>query len=357
MVVDFLRSCHIGQFRFFANRPDILTTGRFYFAADDAPHYPGLHNFFASVWTADQYSRPLNPLLGEQFDGPKIYSKGALWVPLPPAVHLGSPQCIQFGEVYPLAPIDRTMPGGIDSRCYEAGGEPVPVQPPGGMLCWFKPETLPDLDDGEPLAKWTDSSGFNRHISQPAAARQPTLLRAAPNWDKAVRLFTSGATPHTLLFTPLRAEDDPTHDLGTEYTCYFVATTRGSLSLVCGPAWTGPQFLTGGVLGCLAEQVSTSTDLDTVTYAFDRMDQDGFIWSVRRSGGVVVLEVNSRPINTASIDPAGVAKIEGLAAYPIPGAASRRETWLYEAMVYPYRLGEGDHRHVMDYLVEKYQIF
>lgn len=56
--------------------------------------------------------------MGEVTDQKHVYSAGVGADPIPPAGIIGSAECIQQGETWPLPVIDRTFEMGWDSRCY-----------------------------------------------------------------------------------------------------------------------------------------------------------------------------------------------------------------------------------------------
>jgi len=120
--VEWLRSCYRGKWRLFKDRPDIVTAGRYVFA-DGKPHYPGVHNLGSANWMADEGVRPAGALGEVAYDG---WDNGMSAVALPPAGRIGDEGCIADGERWPLPVIDRTFPGGWDSRCWLL---PLPMPP------------------------------------------------------------------------------------------------------------------------------------------------------------------------------------------------------------------------------------
>ncbi len=97
------------------------------FRPANTPHYPGLHNLGSRNWTTDERDPP--PALGETDFAPRPYDKGAIRAGHPPAILLGTADCIANGDTLPLPVFvpPRTFPGGFDSRIYTAAGLPIPL--------------------------------------------------------------------------------------------------------------------------------------------------------------------------------------------------------------------------------------
>lgn len=110
----------------FRNSP-LAVRGRYVFRPANTPHYPGLHNLGSRNWTTDE--REPWPALGETPFDPRPYDKGAIRAGNPPAILLGTADCIANGETLPLPAFvpPRTFPGGFDSRIYTAAGLPIPL--------------------------------------------------------------------------------------------------------------------------------------------------------------------------------------------------------------------------------------
>jgi hypothetical protein len=131
-VVDFVRSCYEGEWRLFADHPELKTKGRYVFAPDDTRHYPFPHNFGSRNWVTDERD-PL-PLLGDVTEGRAAYSNGQPEGPIPGAAYLGTPDCIRYGESWPLPVIERDLTTGFDSRC--------PQRP---LVAVVQPRPFPDV--------------------------------------------------------------------------------------------------------------------------------------------------------------------------------------------------------------------
>ncbi len=124
--VEWLRSCYSSEWRLFKGSP-VAVKGRYFFAKQGTPHYPGWHNLGSRNWTSDE--RDPWPELGETATTQRPYSKGELRAGVPPAIRVGTADCIANGETLPLPVIvpPRTFIAGIDSRCYVAAGMPLPL--------------------------------------------------------------------------------------------------------------------------------------------------------------------------------------------------------------------------------------
>lgn len=104
--MDVLRSCYTSFWHVFRDS-ETLTKGRYYFAPNDFPTYPGVHIFGSRNWTSELYERGGEPLLGE-WAGPQEWSNGIRPKPMPLPILVGNADCIEQGELKP--PIPAPMP-------------------------------------------------------------------------------------------------------------------------------------------------------------------------------------------------------------------------------------------------------
>lgn len=95
--MEWLRSCYTSQWRLYRDRPDILTTGTYVRCPDSRPCYPGFHNVGSRNWTSDEHGD--QPSLGEDPDVRQIWTNGEPPANFPPAILLGSVDCVASGEV------------------------------------------------------------------------------------------------------------------------------------------------------------------------------------------------------------------------------------------------------------------
>jgi len=121
--VDWLRSCHSGTFRFYANNLSIRTRGRFYFTAPDAPFLPFPHDFGSATWRVGDEAPPLH--VGEDDTLQMPWSPGRLGVRFPPLTPVGSRAEFSGSLTWPFAEPDRTSILGVDSRCWTNVNEPL----------------------------------------------------------------------------------------------------------------------------------------------------------------------------------------------------------------------------------------
>lgn len=121
--VEWSRSCFTSSWRLFRNRPDVLTSGRFFFAPDDTPFYPGAHLFFSRDWVSDEIGEDW---LGEVKGASRRYSKGSLGLPHPPPILVGERRCIAEGDTFPPDQGGSLLARGINSRCWTDAGLPFP---------------------------------------------------------------------------------------------------------------------------------------------------------------------------------------------------------------------------------------
>src|SRR5712664_638455 len=128
-VVDFVRSCSKGFWRFFPNRPDLLTEGFLYYAKHDTPSIQSPHSFGSASWNKDGMVYPVYPT-GQLHQAGTSWWDGRAPEPLPPDQQIFSDQA--FGEdlTYPQGtPVETRY--GFDKRCFliEAGGVVVDLDP------------------------------------------------------------------------------------------------------------------------------------------------------------------------------------------------------------------------------------
>jgi len=132
-VVDVLRSCHTGRWRFYKNRPDIITSGRFYFAHPDAPCLPYPHDFYSATWTVGDERDPLST--GPIQEPPGAWNQGELDISFPPGTPFGT--WSQFAEelTFPEEINGSQLRAGIPTSCWTSVGQPfVPADDVSNIL-------------------------------------------------------------------------------------------------------------------------------------------------------------------------------------------------------------------------------
>lgn len=121
LVVEFVRSCHSGFWRFFAARPDVITPGRYFFVNDKTPHLSDFHYFGCEDWREGDWPRVEGHTHPVQLGNDKslgwYWDNGKAPALAVPARSVGRPD--QFDESQPFpVPTEIKLIGGIDSRCY-----------------------------------------------------------------------------------------------------------------------------------------------------------------------------------------------------------------------------------------------
>jgi hypothetical protein len=340
--VDWIRSCYSSQWQLLRGGPP--TRGYYYYCPPGTPHYPGLHLIGSRNWTRGDPARG-TPLIGE-WDGPQRYSRGSLPVPPPPAVVLGSADCIALGDTYPLPMVDRTLPYGIDSRCYSSGSAPVDHVPPLDMLVWLRPDSIALTPDGQQLTRWPDSGRLGNDAVIQGQLRPTPVVRAAGlagltdvRCDGRDRLGWAGLP------------------LGAVHTAYVV----GTLGAQAGPGGYGP-----GVISLVQQADSLLGTLQSGTYYHDTgvlaLDltsvppDSAQLWWYRRTLADVTL---GRGV-TSLVVAVGMAPVtpvlSAVGVVIAPGYATAGRCWVSEVLVYDRALSDQEHAAVVGYLRQRYGV-
>lgn len=87
--VDWLRSCYSSEWRL-GDDSTILTPGRYVFAPENQPFYPGFHCFWARIWTTDDWGDS-PPQMGESLSALQRWYNGATPEVFPNAVQIHAP--------------------------------------------------------------------------------------------------------------------------------------------------------------------------------------------------------------------------------------------------------------------------
>lgn len=115
MAVEWVRSCYRSTWRLFKNSLE-ETAGRYYFRPEGTPHLPVPHFFGSRNWTTEEAFT--DSTRGETDLTPRPWENGAVPAQVPLVQLVGSKLCFEQGEEFPHAQVQRTLPDGIDSRCY-----------------------------------------------------------------------------------------------------------------------------------------------------------------------------------------------------------------------------------------------
>jgi len=351
MVVDWARSCYRGSWRLFANRPDILTPGRFYFAEEDiTPYYPGFHNFTNADWTFNAEEPYVPPALGEDRSLRRGYSKGGLGIPRPRAIFLGTEDCLKNGETNYPAP-DRLIPGGVDAKCYPA--ESVPVAPMAGMLFWHIPEELIAGPEGAPVAGWIDASGNRNTLSQLAGLLRPGVTLGLLGGfnavvfqrDPSVRQTLQWGLQPDLSFLPL--------NLGNSYAVYVVGTLTGPQGYQTGPSIDGGLGPTRSVLTAADVQTRAFVGTSSVAAATGFAPLEPHIWYCRRTADVLEIGTELGPLTVGNV-PAFVPATAGAVGVDTRPGPVGRSTAVSEILGYNRAIDVVNHQGIIYYLRSKF---
>ncbi|MFY0591898.1 Calx-beta domain-containing protein [Roseivirga sp.] len=83
--------------------------------------------------------------------------------------------------------------GAINEFTYTILDDPIGYLGPGGignsntLVLWLKPESLMELENGDPVSSWTDASGNENTLTQSITSSQPTLIENSVNGWPSVR--------------------------------------------------------------------------------------------------------------------------------------------------------------------------
>lgn len=305
MVVDVLRSAKSGIWRLFADRPDILTRGRYYFVPDDTPHYPGWHHLWSGDWTRNVDWPEDAPALGAATDLPTAWTRGELGTDLPPSVALGGKDCIQSGDKYPPEEVGRRLIAGVDSRCWSSQGMPVPDQIP---RLWCVDAGIVPQSDGAAVVRWRDDSVYRLDavtVSQPTAPTVAvfeghTWLASAGPWS--VRPLS--ALPF--------GRDFGFHCVAR--VLHFFEPAPAAVSLCAFEVPSAPVIIT-------PTQVITWPSLGGQRIMSNPVGYTGtHLWSLRREDGALTVYLDGALIGSFSTDPIAAYRLVycgGIITFPV----------------------------------------
>lgn len=355
MAVEWVRSCYTGYWRFFSNDPAVVTRGRYYFVPDETPFLPFAHNLFSADWHYSRDELYTAPPLGEDRSLRVGWDNGVLRVPVPPGVAIGGGDCFGTGETFPQPAVVRTLPDGVDSRCYTRAGLPVPAYPMGGAKVWFRPEELADVAGGTQLSKWKDVSTFRLDLVQSVPTSQPLVTDAVIGTYKAVRFASTqqlvfGQDPSTP-FVPVV--------FGPQMSIYVVAKAAGAGG-VGGFVFNGPDTVgmsqpaeaLGGRPGAIGGNFSGGQSFTAVPGVATGA---AAIYTLRREPETVKYGANGTDVLTTAIDEAAMASLTGIKAWPL-AVPAQRLVFVVEVLVYPWQTDPEEHDAIMTYLGAKYGI-
>jgi hypothetical protein len=259
-------------------------------------------------------------------------------VPYPPPILLGSADCIANGDRFPLSVV-RSLPGGVDSRCYQTAGQPVPVSPPGGMIFWLRPEELSSLNDGDPISKWADAGPYrNTPTSDP--------LGASPFWI-AGQGGSLGAASFTAFASlswayPL--------NIGPNVSTYLAITPQqgfGSANL--GGGLFGPGAPDKSIFAGLLNRILFGVSNASVTFGLPFMAGAPYVYFLRSAPGSATFGVVGGPSDTVAPALNAVTNYQHLEASGF-GTIAGLHCQVNEAICWDRVLADDEHSAVLAYL-------
>lgn len=166
LVVDYVRSCFTGLWRFYPERPDLLTPGRLYFSPADTPSLQTPHAFGSSFWDKDGMTPPMNPV-GLDITLPWDWDDGQPPDDIPPPNQIG--RDADFATDLEYDPdVTVTLRAGFDAQCWIVPPQPLVPDPDPTLrpnlvdCCWQRvcARLLDILQGPGPtiVAEWTDTA-------------------------------------------------------------------------------------------------------------------------------------------------------------------------------------------------------
>jgi len=119
MIIEWTRSSYQGTWALFRDSADTNTVGRYYFAANDTPHFNGFHNLGSRRWHDANWPAEVRHL-GERMTTPELWDDGSppVMLPLPRAV--GSLDAIRNGQLLINAAPPGSLIDGFPAACFQA---------------------------------------------------------------------------------------------------------------------------------------------------------------------------------------------------------------------------------------------
>lgn len=338
--VDWLRSCYASQWKLFRNS-DTLTPG-IYYRNPAAPHYPGPHNLGSRTWISQEADPP--PILGEQPPAVRPYSKGLFPTLLPPAVRIGSTDCIERGDTTPPTGVTQLI-AGVDSRCWSSQGLPVPTAPLPQPMLWLTPAGLPPFLTGESVPSWPDVSGFKNTPVQLGSSTAPTLKTVGLGGLPACH-FVGGHFLHWPVAVPL----------STAHSVYVVGTISPTgFTQAAGPTLYGIPTNTFGAPYTVDNGMAYAHSPLTPQVPFAAVRGQAYAFWARRQPSTVELGGHNLAVGNANISPTLGLNLSLLG--PAPTVPSNQISIdISELLIYSCCLDDVNHAAVLAYLAGKYGI-
>lgn len=113
--VEWLRSCYQSRWALFADRPDVHTSGRYYFAEEGVPFVAGQHIFGSSEWLDKNWGHAQG--LGEIINSSRSWDNGQPPAVMPGVDTIGRPNCLEQGERFSDGIPSATLIAGFPPQC------------------------------------------------------------------------------------------------------------------------------------------------------------------------------------------------------------------------------------------------
>lgn len=233
----------------------------------------------------------------------------------------------------------RSLPGGVDSRCYANGGQPVPTAPPGGQTVWLRPEELGNPADASNVTRWPDAGPYGNDAVYNGRQTPPVFVAPAGGRLPAVQFGIN------------KILEWPYHlPLGDAFTVYVAATLRSAFtSRLQGPSLTTTFPLGRGPCDYTQGYLRYNDSLNTVNVPLGFLSAGPYIGFTRRSGPTGEVRLVGVDGTLFGLSPPGPVEVIALNV-TFSGTQTTLFTWVSEVLVYPWRLDDDEHNAVLAYL-------
>lgn len=218
-----------------------------------------------------------------------------------------------------------------------------------GLLLWLKADAL-SLNDGDPIASWTDSSGNDNHAAQATSNKRPTYQTNEQNGKPVARFDGELASPDYLtLTTPL--------DLASMTA--FAVVKMDAMAAAAG------NVIASSSGGEWAMRIHTTTNhvlnfnngLDASSTGASGIDAGTcFLACVRKSGATINFYVNGTDETDDGTATASGVTIDELGAQS-GGTVNPLKGDIAEIIIYDSALSAANRQAIEEYLNDKYAIY
>lgn len=188
--MDVLTACYKSNMRLFADRPDVLVAGRWYWCPPGAVAVPYLHRFASKHFDYDGFRLDDNSV-GEVSVIPG-YTDGIGNARYTGQHWCGSESAWTQGVLFAQAGTPASDEDGVPFCCnagQERGGDQVegsagwPVVPNPDL--WYWPPGIAGVTVGQPIVTWPDDSGHGRNGTSGIPAARPIRVDGPGGWPAA----------------------------------------------------------------------------------------------------------------------------------------------------------------------------